>query len=189
MSVYFVRHGESLANVNGTAAGAEDDSPLTEKGLCDAQAVAREIMKRITAGELHINKIVSSPLQRAHQTAEVISQEALDGLPVDIDQRWRERGIGKAAGMKHGTWHHLEDDPAAGVETRQAFCERVAEAYNELARLSEDTLVVSHNGVYRALQTYMHNVSPEKFVEMPGLGNGEIVEITKQGEQQEVIKQ
>lgn len=189
MSVYFVRHGESLANVNGTAAGAEDDSPLTEKGLCDAQAVAREIMKRITAGELHINKIVSSPLQRARQTAEVISQEALDGLPVDIDQRWRERGIGKAAGMKHGTWHHLEDDPAAGIETRQTFCERVAEAYNELARLSEDMLVVSHNGVYRALQTYMHNVSPEKFVEMPGLGNGEIVEITKQGERQEVIKQ
>ena len=189
MSVYFVRHGESLANVNGTAAGAEDDSPLTEKGLCDAQAVAREIMKRITAGELHINKIVSSPLQRARQTAEVISQEALDGLPVDIDQRWCERGIGKAVGMKHGTWHHLEDDPAAGVETRQAFCERVAEAYNELARLSEDTLVVSHNGVYRALQTYMHNVSPEKFVEMPGLGNGEIVEITKQGERQEAIKQ
>ena len=188
MSVYFVRHGESLANVNGTAAGAEDDSPLTEKGLRDAQAVAREITKRITAGELHINKIVSSLLQRARQTAEIISQEALGGLPVEIDQRWRERGIGKAAGMKHGTWHHLEDDPAAGVETRQAFCERVAEAYDELAGLSEDVLVVSHNGVYRALQTHIHHVSPEKFVEMPGLGNGEIVEIVeiaKQGESNE----
>ena len=185
MSVYFVRHGESLANINGTAAGAEDDSSLTEKGLRDAQAVAREIMKRITAGELHINKIISSPLQRARQTAEIVSKEALNGLPVDIDQRWRERGIGKAAGMKHGTWYHLEDDPAAGVETRQAFCKRVAEAYDELAGLSEDTLVVSHNGVYRALQAYVHNVSPEKFVEMPGLGNGEIVEIAKQGESNE----
>lgn len=185
MSVYFVRHGESLANVNVTAAGAEDDSPLTEKGLCDARVVAREIMKRIATGELYINKIVSSPLQRARQTAEIISQEALGGLPVEIDQRWRERGIGKAAGMKHGTWYHLEDDPAAGVETRQAFCRRVAEAYDELAGLSEDTLVVSHNGVYRALQTYIHNVSPEKFVEMSGLGNGEIVEIAKQGESNE----
>ena len=182
MSVYFVRHGESLANVNGTAAGAEDDSPLTENGLRDAQTVAREIMKRITTGELHINKIVGSLLQRARQTAEIISHESLGDLPVEIDQRWRERGIGKAAGMKHGTWYHLEDDPAAGVETRQDFCERVAEAYNELARLSEDILVVSHNGVYRALQTHIHHVSPEKFVEMPGLGNGEIVEITKQGE-------
>lgn len=181
MSVYFVRHGESLANVNGLVAGAEDDSPLTEKGLRDAQTVAREIMKRITAGELHINKIVSSPLQRARQTAEIVSKEVLNGLPVDIDQCWRERGIGKAAGMKHGTWYHLEDDPAAGVETRQDFCERVAKAYDELAGLSEDTLVVSHNGVYRALQTYMHSVSPEKFVEMSGLGNGEIVEIAKRG--------
>lgn len=185
MSVYFVRHGESLANVNGLVAGAEDDSPLTEKGLCDAQAVAREVTKRIKASELHIDTIVSSPLQRARQTAEIISHEALGGLPVEIDQRWRERGIGKAAGMKHGTWHHLEDDPTAGVETRQAFCERVTEAYNELARLSDDTLVVSHNGVYRALQTHIHHVSPEKFVEMPGLGNGEIVEITKQGESNE----
>lgn len=185
MSVYFVRHGESLANVNGTAAGAEDDSPLTEKGLRDTHAAAREIVRLVTAGELHINKIVSSPLQRARQTAEIVSKGALNGLPVDIDQRWRERGIGKAAGMKHGTWYHLEDDPAAGVETRQAFCKRVAEAYDELAGLSEDTLVVSHNGVYRALQAYVHNVSPEKFVEMPGLGNGEIVEITKQGESNE----
>ena len=99
MSVYFVRHGESLANVNGTAAGAEDDSPLTEKGLRDAQAVAREITKRIATGELHINKIVSSPLRRARQTAEIISQEALGGLPVEVDQRWRERVSGKAAGM------------------------------------------------------------------------------------------
>ena len=185
MSLYFVRHGESLANVNGTAAGAEDDSPLTENGLRDAQTVAREITRRVKAGELHIDTIVSSPLQRARQTAEIISQEALGGLPVDIDQRWRERGIGKAAGMKHGTWYHLEDDPAAGVETRQAFCERVAKAYDELAGLSEDVLVVSHNGVYRALQTYIHNVSPEKFVEMSGLGNGEIVEIAKQGESNE----
>lgn len=182
MSVYFVRHGESLANVNGLAAGAEDDSPLTENGLGDAQTVAREITRRIEASELYINKIVSSPLQRARQTAEIISQEALGGLPVDIDQRWRERGIGKAAGMKHGTWHHLEDDPAAGVETRQAFCKRVADAYDELAGLSEDILVVSHNGVYRALQTHIHHVSPEKFVEMPGLGNGEIVELAKRGE-------
>jgi len=31
----------------------------------------------------------------------------------------------------------------------------------------------------------MHHVSPEKFVEMPGLGNGEIVEIIKQGESDE----
>ena len=179
MSVYFVRHGESLANVNGTAAGAEDDSPLTEKGLRDAQAVAREITKRIATGELHINKIVSSPLRRARQTAEIISQEALGGLPVEIDQRWCEREIGKAAGMKHGTWYHLEDDPAAGVETRQAFCERVAEAYDELAGLSDNILVVSHNGVYRALQAYMHHISPEKFVEMSGLGNCEIIEITR----------
>lgn len=152
MSVYFVRHGESLANVNGTAAGAEDDSPLAENGLRDAQTVAREIMKRITTGELHINKIVSSLLQRVRQTAEIISHESLGDLPVEIDQRWRERGIGKAAGMKHGTWYHL---------------------------------VVSHNGVYRALQTHIHHVSPEKFVEMPGLGNGEIVEIIKQGESDE----
>ncbi|MDO4712687.1 MAG: histidine phosphatase family protein [Candidatus Saccharibacteria bacterium] len=185
MSVYFVRHGESLANANGTVAGAEDDSPLTEQGLRDAYVLAQEVTRRITAGELCINKIVSSPLQRAYQTAEIISQEAPGDLPVDIDQRWRERGIGKAAGMKHGTWYHLEDDPVAGVETRQDFCKRVAEAYDKLAGLSEDVLVVSHNGVYRALQAYMHNVPPEKFVEMPGLGNGEIVEIAKQGESNE----
>lgn len=181
MSLYFVRHGESVANVNGTAAGAEDDCALTEKGLQDAQLVAENVKQCIAEG-LTIDRLVSSPLQRALITAQIIADVALDGMVVQTDDRLRERGIGAAVGWKDGAWYHLEDDPAAGVESRSEFSARVAAVYNELTSLPDNTLVVSHNGVFKVLSAYVAGVPADKFVEMSGLDNGEIVKITKSGE-------
>lgn len=66
--VYFVRHGESRANVEKVFAGSRYDVPLTAAGLQQAKATG---MLR----DKPIDIIVSSPLQRAKQTAKCIAEE------------------------------------------------------------------------------------------------------------------
>ena len=58
--LYFVRHGQCVANAEGVLAGRQD-SPLTELGI----EQAREEAVKIRNSELVFDMIVSSPLSRA----------------------------------------------------------------------------------------------------------------------------
>ena len=43
--IYFVRHGESEANVKGMFAGQRDDSPITQTGEQQARDTAKKILE------------------------------------------------------------------------------------------------------------------------------------------------
>ena len=65
---YFVRHGQTVWNVENKICGATD-SPLTEYGREQARETGRNILAQgITADE-----ILYSPLSRAADTAKLIS--------------------------------------------------------------------------------------------------------------------
>jgi 2,3-bisphosphoglycerate-dependent phosphoglycerate mutase len=64
--IYFVRHGETLANRNHIHQGP--DEPLSDKGRTQAEAVG-EVLKNF-----NIDTLISSSFVRARQTAEIISQ-------------------------------------------------------------------------------------------------------------------
>ncbi|MFW5743181.1 MAG: histidine phosphatase family protein [Spirochaetota bacterium] len=64
---YFVRHGESESNAEGRIQG-HNDSPLSELGRSHAQAAARWL------GSREIDAVLSSPLSRASETADVIAR-------------------------------------------------------------------------------------------------------------------
>jgi phosphohistidine phosphatase len=69
MLCYFLRHGPA-----GDAAkweGADFDRPLTQDGI---KRIAREA-KTIAALELELDAIITSPLVRARQTAEIVADE------------------------------------------------------------------------------------------------------------------
>ena len=76
MRVYLVRHGQSTAHDSGKR--QSPDSPLSEKGIGQAKALAGKIKK----WDVSFNKVFSSDLARARQTAEVIAGEL--GCPVEI---------------------------------------------------------------------------------------------------------
>jgi len=84
MLVYFVRHGESASNAapGGMALPLEQGDRLTEHGFEQACAVAERL---VTSGA---TRILSSPLRRARETAEVIA-ERLD-LPITEVEELRE---------------------------------------------------------------------------------------------------
>jgi phosphoserine phosphatase len=92
--LYFVRHGESTWNVEGRFQG-QLEAPLSDLGVRQAHAVAQRI-----AREAPPAAIVSSPLSRAHRTAQSIGEAC--GIPVSIDDRLIE--------ICHGEWQGLLKD-------------------------------------------------------------------------------
>ena len=73
--VYFVRHGESQWNVEDKICGVTD-SPLTEKGHQQAIDTGNTILRL----GIRADMILHSPLQRAKDTAQHISE--ITGIPM-----------------------------------------------------------------------------------------------------------
>ncbi|MGB9669361.1 MAG: histidine phosphatase family protein [Anaerolineales bacterium] len=89
-----LRHGESTANANGIHQG-QHDFPLSPKGILQAQEVAQYF----NTNKQKFDYIISSPLQRARKTAEIIAAK-LD-LPLELDEIWMERDAGVLSGIAH----------------------------------------------------------------------------------------
>src|ERR1700730_5322939 len=87
ITLYFARHGETLANVERRFQG-RNDTPLTEHGRLQARLLAA-LLAEFLAGQTR-PRFVSSPLPRARTTMELIL-DAL-GLPriYDTDPRLME---------------------------------------------------------------------------------------------------
>jgi broad specificity phosphatase PhoE len=93
-----VRHGETLSNLDRRYHGRLD-SPLTERGVAQANAIGRHIATLLKGQSA---EIVSSPQPRALRTAELI-RERLGSIvgPVMIDNRLCEISIGEWEGLGH----------------------------------------------------------------------------------------
>lgn len=105
-TIYLVRHGETPLTPFRKFSGDGPLNPaLTAKGLLEADLVAQEIAK------IQPDALITSPLQRTRQTAEIISKAT--GLPVSVDAIWTE--------CSFGVWDGMSID-----EVREAFPEEYA---------------------------------------------------------------
>jgi 2,3-bisphosphoglycerate-dependent phosphoglycerate mutase len=87
-----LRHGESQGNYEGRHQG-QADFPLTDLG----RQQTRALITRWKTEQKDFELIISSPLARARETAEIISTEM--GFPVELDPLWMERNNGLLAGL------------------------------------------------------------------------------------------
>lgn len=78
--IYLARHGQDEDNKNGTLNGHRD-MPLTDIGFSQAE----QLSKKIKDSGIRLDKVYSSPLQRAYQTAEKISSALGLDSPEKID--------------------------------------------------------------------------------------------------------
>ena len=69
LNIYLVRHGQDEDNANGLLNGHRD-TPLTQTGIDQAN----ELANKIKESKLDINKVYSSPLQRALKTAKIVCE-------------------------------------------------------------------------------------------------------------------
>lgn len=134
-----LRHGRTIANATGLLQGRLD-LPLDEVGMEQARQVAASIGA--------VDRVISSPLIRARQTA------AAFGGDVVIDERWIELDYGEFEGRKLSdvpveTWELWKSDRSFSTpqgESMGALDTRVRAACAEALELArhERVVVVSH---------------------------------------------
>lgn len=93
MKIFFIRHGESEANVNKILSSRpEEPYNLTPKGITQIKKAARNL------SDYKITDIYSSPLVRTIHSANIIKQECLIEKDPIIDNRLTEVNYGKYSG-------------------------------------------------------------------------------------------
>lgn len=169
MKLLVVRHGECEANARGVIAGAEDDSPLTAVGIAEAEKTAQQLKGFQGA-------IVSSPLQRARITAEIIRDAVMPGTDIAIDPHFIERHVGIMVGRPQPEYVAAEKSGMIipGAETPQQMYDRVREGLEKLAATNRDTLLVCHSGTYRIIVCVLEHLQPEAFANIPAPQNAEV---------------
>ena len=68
--LYLVRHGEAVANVEPVIGGMRGDAGLTPRGRDQARLMEERLVNR----RMHADRLVSSTLPRALQTAEYVAR-------------------------------------------------------------------------------------------------------------------
>jgi broad specificity phosphatase PhoE len=164
MRFYFVRHGESQANVTQEFSNDNHEKhPLTEKGRAQVRALAEQLR-----GET-FTAIYSSPLLRARQTAEILcSAVAPQGLEIQITPALSEHHAGSLEGRADQaawdeysalfeTWLIQRDLDAriAGGESFNEMRARFIPFIGHLVQHYQDTdanlLLVAHAGIYHSM--------------------------------------
>lgn len=158
----FVRHGESVGNVESRWQG-QSDYVLTEKGRAQAHALAR----RWKSEGVKFNLIISSPLVRARETAEIIA--AAVNAKVELDSILMERHIGEMEGLtaeevrKRPQPPYITPyDPIGGEgEGDWALFLRAGQALHALVRRPAGSyLIVSHGGILNQLMNAIIGIAP-----------------------------
>lgn len=92
MRLYFVRHGESEANLLQEFSNSGLKHPLTAQGVAQAQGTAQSLEG------LGIERVYSSPVLRAQQTAAIIAARL--SAPLEITEALREWDVGVYEGTR-----------------------------------------------------------------------------------------
>lgn len=183
---YFVmRHGQSVGNTEykvNYKATVEDG--LTEVGKKQVQSAFRRIRAQ------NIDLIITSPLQRTKETAEMVCEYlGLDREHLITDERIQEFRVGDFQGK---TWNEYHDTytieeqfdtvPAGGGETRMDVARRAGEFLYELERTYKDKkiLLVTHEGIVEMLIAVAGGANRQRAIELVqehSMDNAELKEI------------
>lgn len=171
--LYFVRHGESQANVNQVFAGINRPAPLTQVGRQQARLAGRCILNM----NVKIDQIVSSPLERARETAEIIADSlGIDPAGIAFDARLIEYDVGELTGKSAQGITPAQLVSAMGAEDPVVFQARVMEALGDAARREGNVLLVSHAGVGQVIDATRRGIDPARFYDLERYLNAQVVE-------------
>jgi broad specificity phosphatase PhoE len=154
MKIYLARHGQSTGDIEDRYGGDYDDH-LTKLGMKQAGTLADELHN------VGIEKIFSSPLFRAKETADILSMRT--GSSVEITENLRERnryavltGMTKDGGTKQ--FPTLAEEVQVftatikGAEQFGHFESRIIEAFTDLLLKPFNAIaLITHGGPLRVL--------------------------------------
>ena len=169
---YFARHGQTVWNVENKICGATD-SPLTEKGRQQAEELGNEILRQ----GLKVDEILYSPLSRAADTAKIVSE--ITGIPAREEKRLMEQNFGRwESTARDGALFRRDKENFVcsyqGGESMLFLCQRIYNLIDDIKKEPKKVyLLVAHNGISRAVQSYFTDMTIEDFAAF-GIKNCEI---------------
>lgn len=153
MNIYLIRHGKD----DGKYRGGWSSHPLIEEGIEQSKKLAEYLERK--QSEYNIQKIISSDLKRAIQTADIINEKL--SLPIEYADKLREMDNGELAGMLNeeaqikypGLYYNTLaiDEKYPGGESPIDFYNRISQNFNEI--INENT------GVENLIKPMIYNVN------------------------------
>jgi 2,3-bisphosphoglycerate-dependent phosphoglycerate mutase len=161
MDLLIIRHGQSEADVLKVIEGRANFN-LTELGHKQAEAMAKWVKENYS-----INKIYSSPLNRAKQTGEYVSK--ITGIDIIFDDNLMEWNNGLIAGLTREEadkkYPEIKKYPHTRIYEQESYIDFRMRAETILSKIinenkEEETIaIISHGG--------MINMLFKSFLEMP----------------------
>lgn len=159
MKIYIVRHGETALNIQGFMQGRLDE-PLNKNGR-DLAILTGQALEG-----MHFDHCISSPLNRAVETAQIILRESGNDIPITLDERILEMNFGDLEGRKISEMgeaadqFHLDPFHFTGFpngETIYDVCNRTQSFLKELIAKDDGKtyLISTHGCAMRGMVNYL----------------------------------
>ena len=173
-NLYFVRHGQTIWNVENKICGATDIA-LTEEGHRQAEELGEKIRRQ----GIKADEILYSPLIRATDTARHISE--ITGIPARVEPRLKEQNFGKYESTPRNgkEFQEAKKQFISGYEGGESMFRLAQRIYNLLDEIRDDKeekiyILVAHNGIARVVNSYFHEMTNEEYASF-GIKNCQIL--------------
>lgn len=193
IKIYFVRHGQTQWNREGKFQGSLN-SPLTEEGVNQAKRLAN----KFESGNFIFNKVYSSPLGRAFNTAELITKYKQEIIPIS---EFREISVGDMEGVifqefktkfpdEYRNFFHnpiVYNPEKINGESFPSLMERIKLGLKKIVEentCNSNILVVTHGIALRGIVSYIktNSLSIERFAEAPVPENTSVTTVVYEDE-------
>jgi probable phosphoglycerate mutase len=184
MNLYFIRHGESEANTRRVISNRESSFGLTELGRQQANILAAKLK------DIPITAIFSSPVLRARETADILSQSLRQ--PYQVTEALREYDCGileeqsDAASWglhreiyEDWTLHHNYQRQLEGGESfldiRNRFLPFIEALTQDSLHADGHVLFVGHGGLFQLMLPLLLTNTGDAFVSSHGIKHTDCV--------------
>ena len=185
MRLYFIRHGESEANILQEISNRGHKHGLTEKGRLQVFSMAQRLASTPFA------RLYSSPLLRAVQSAEILSDKL--SIPFEITDALREFDCGiiegksdpqswqihvetRQAWFLHKEWDRKIEGGESFLDIQARFRPFIDSLIKEYHKTQENLLLLGHGGLFQCiLPLICRNIDIDHVLELPLRNMGIII--------------
>jgi len=166
MEIFFVRHGETKGNKEKRFRG-RTDYPLNENGRRQARKLKKKLEK------FSFDKLFTSPLKRAYETAEIIKPNILE---INVSDIINNVDVGDWSNVKKDDveknypelfkiWiNNPEDIKFPNGESIESLYNRAGEFLDNLVKMDyERVLIVSHRSIMKCMFAYILGMKENYF--------------------------
>ena len=184
MKLYFVRHGESEANVLHVISNRESPFALTPLGRQQANTLASQL------NEVPITAIYSSPILRARQTAEILARafhrryeatEALREYDCGIleeksdDESWKLHREIAEDWTRHQNYLRKPEGGECFLDIRNRFIPFMERLTRDGWQQDDHILLVGHGGLFQLMLPLLLMNVEVAFAQSYGMGHTETI--------------